>query len=96
MEEVIIINKEEYERMKKELEEIENKKDMIRQKRNESTYKYVNKPENIEKIKEKRREYFRKSYERLKNDEEYMKKKREQALKSYYKRKSLVENIENN
>lgn len=48
-EETIEINKEEYNRMIKELEDIEKKKDIIRQKRNEWTYKYVHKSENIEK-----------------------------------------------
>jgi hypothetical protein len=86
-EEVIEINKVEYNRMLKELEDIEKKKDIIRQKRNEWTYKYVNKAENIEKIKEKRREYARKQYEKQKTNEDYMQKKREKSLENYYKKK---------
>jgi len=81
------INEKEYERMKKELEEIYNKKNYLKMKRNEWTYKYINKPENIEKIKEKKREYAKKHYEKNKNDEEFMRKKREKALENYYKKK---------
>ena len=92
MDEKIEIKKEEYEMMKKQLEEIELKRDKTRQQRNEWTYKYVNKPENIEKIKEKRREYARIQYEKNKNDEEYMIKRREKALENYYKRKNVNNN----
>ena len=85
--ETVEITKDEYEKMMKILEEAEEKKKITTQKRNEWTYKYVNKPENIEKIKEKRREYAKKQYEKNKNDEEFMKKKRENALANYYKKK---------
>ena len=83
----IEISQYEYERIKKELEEIYNKKNDLKIKRNIWTYKYINKPENIEKIKEKKREYARKHYDKNKNDEEFMKKKREKALENYYKKK---------
>lgn len=87
--EKIEINKDVYERMIKILEKTEETKKINRQKRNEWTYNYVNKPENIEKIREKRREYAKKQYEKNKNNEEFMNKKRENALANYYKKKEL-------
>jgi hypothetical protein len=85
--ETVEIMRNEYEKIMRMLEEAVEKKKKATEKRNEWTYKYVNKPENIEKIKEKRREYARKEYEKNKNDEEYMRKKRENALTNYYKKK---------
>ena len=86
---LITITKKEYDQLNDYKIELETMKKI----RNENTYKFINNPDNKEKLKERRREYARKNYEILKNDEDFMKKKREEALKNYYKNK-IIKNKE--
>ena len=85
---LITLSNEDFEHLNKSKLDLE----IFKKIRNENTYKYINNPDNKEKLKQARREYARRNYEKLKNDEEFMKKKREDALKNYYKRK-LLKNI---
>lgn len=84
-EDLLMISKEEYEKVKKVLENITK----LRESRNKWTKTYINKPENKEKLKEKRKEYAKKNYEKNKTNEEFMNNKREKALANYYKNKDL-------